>query len=234
MSKPRYEQVGVAMTCRSFAEYKRMFALEESQLGEGRILDIAGGASSFTAEASSRGFRAQAADPLYDMGREAIFEHGRAEIETSTAKLEKLQEHFDWSYYGDPVSHKEGRIASLNAFIADYSAPDAGERYKSGRLPQLPFDDGQFRLVLCSHFLFLYHEQFDYSFHRDAVREMLRVCSPGGEIRIYPVFTLKWDRYPHMDQLMNDLKELGAEAAFIPSGLPFIPGSNELLLIVKK
>ncbi len=47
----RYEQIGVAMTCRSYEEYERMFACDFGGSKLGAILDIAGGASSFTADA---------------------------------------------------------------------------------------------------------------------------------------------------------------------------------------
>jgi hypothetical protein len=59
-----YEQLGVAMTCRSFAEYERMFDLVKSDLQKGSILDIASGASSFTAMARRHGYEAFAVDPL--------------------------------------------------------------------------------------------------------------------------------------------------------------------------
>jgi hypothetical protein len=48
-----YEQVGVAMTCRSFTEYEKMFVLKKEDLDQGSILDIAAGAASFTAAAGA-------------------------------------------------------------------------------------------------------------------------------------------------------------------------------------
>jgi hypothetical protein len=233
MSSQKYEQVGVAMTCRSFAEYGKMFVLDQMLLQDASILDVAGGASSFTAAAAARGMHAQAVDPLYEMNPDTIYSHGIQEIEASTEKLSRVEGAFDWTYYGNLDNHKKLRIQSLQRFIDDYRIHAAKGRYTSALLPHLPFEDGAFSLVLCSHFLFLYHEQFNYEFHLRAVQELLRVCRVGGQVRIYPLRSLQWDRYPHLEMLMDALKGKGFQPSLIPSELPFIPGSSELLCITK-
>lgn len=232
-TKSVYEQAGVAMTCRSYDEYLRMFSLPAELLEAGPILDVAAGASSFVAEASRRGYPASAADPLYAMTKDEIAEHGSREIHVSTEKLGKLKHLFDWSYYGDLGRHRANREASLERFSKDFSARKEEGRYVSAMLPHLPYADGSFALVLCSHFLFLYQEQFDYEFHLRAVKELYRVCRPGGEVRIYPVYSLKWERYAELGRLMEALEVEGAEADLLPSSLPFIPGSSELLRLRK-
>ncbi|CAG7650664.1 class I SAM-dependent methyltransferase [Paenibacillus allorhizosphaerae] len=231
--KQKYEQTGVAMTCRSHEEYVRMFALKMDMAAVGPVLDVSGGASSFVAGLSDQGIQAVAADPLYAKPPEDIYAHGAREIEVSTKKLSKLQEQFDWSFYGSLEQHRAMREQALERFIADYRRDAVKSKYIAAELPRLPFVDDTFGVVLCSHFLFLYHEQFDYTFHSEAVRELLRVCKPGGEVRIYPVYTLGWDRYPHMDRLIHELHERGAKAEFVRSELPFIPGSSELLCVIK-
>ncbi|MEK3909751.1 methylase [Paenibacillus sp. FSL H7-0331] len=233
MSNQRYEQIGVAMTCRSFAEYESMFVLRQLSLQDGPVLDVAGGASSFVAEACARGIQAQAVDPLYDMNPESIYEHGTQEIAASTEKLSRLEGSFDWTYYGSLDNHRKQREQSLQKFIDDYRLQEGTGRYNSARLPQLPFDDEAFSVVLCSHFLFLYHEQFDYEFHLSAVEELLRVCRVGGQVRIYPLRSLQWDVYPHLEQLRAALEKQGFLTELVPSELPFIPGSSELLCITK-
>lgn len=228
----KYEQIGVAVTCRSFGEYVRMFDLEERPLA-GRILDIAGGASSFTADAVAGGLDAYAADPRYALDSEALVGEALEEIAAATAKIEKLAHQFDFSYYGSVANHRANREASLRRFDAHFGQPEEREaRYKAGSLPNLPFAPDSFDRVLCSHFLFLYEEQFDYAFHRDAVLEMMRVCKPGGEIRIYPVMSLGWTPYAHMDELLNDIRGAGGSPEYFTAKLPFIPGST-LGLIVK-
>lgn len=230
MSSKFYEQFGVAMTCRSYDEYVRMFALDSRPVPPGEMLDVAAGASSFAAEANVRGRQVIAVDPLYEMEPAIIARHGEAEIATSTAKLAGLADQLDWTFYGDLDRHRAMRERSLQRFIADFEKYK-GQRYISSRLPELPFADGRFGLVLCSHFLFLYQEQLDDEFHLRAIRELLRVCRRGGEVRIYPLSTLRWTRYPDLESLLEPLAAEGVQMAFARSELPFIPGSTELLVL---
>ncbi|WP_246628303.1 class I SAM-dependent methyltransferase [Paenibacillus oenotherae] len=227
-----YEQIGVAMTCRSFDEYVNMFDLTaEEELQSGPILDIAAGGSSFTASARERGYEATAVDPRYALESIQWIEEARAEIATSTAKLERIKDNFDWTYYGDLSRHQAGREASHQRFAAHIGTAEGRSHYKEGSLPELPFEDGQFSLVLCSHFLFLYGEQFDYGFHEAALLEMMRVCRPGGVIRVYPIMTLQWERYPHLDRVMESIRSHGGTAELYASKLPFIPGADAGLVI---
>ncbi|WP_258171160.1 class I SAM-dependent methyltransferase [Paenibacillus sp. R14(2021)] len=221
-----YEQIGVAVTCRSFEEYVRMFDLQENEL-IGRLLDIAGGASSFTADAAAKGLDAYAADPRFVYDHEQLTNEAKQEIADSSAKLQRLSGKFDLSYYGSMANHRAGREASLQRFAAHYAdASVRAERYLAGKLPNLPFADAQFDVVFCSHFLFLYEEQFDYAFHRHALFEMMRICKPGGCIRIYPVVTLQWKPYTYMEELLQAIRERGGSPGFFRSKLPFIPGSE--------
>jgi len=231
---PSYEQSGVAMTCRTFDEYMKMFALCEEDLIEGPILDVAAGASSFVAEASKLGMTAVAADPLYQLNPDVLSHRGLEEIEESTAKLDRLKEYFDWSYYGSIERHQANRMRSLEMFIEDYRYDSRSGRYIAAVLPELPFADNHFRYVLCSHFLFLYGDQFGADFHLLAMRELLRVCMSGGHILIYPIKTLRWADYDGLPGLVEQLRLEGARVAFIPSRLPFIPGSTEVMSIGKR
>lgn len=231
-STPEYEQQGVAMTCRSYAEYRSMFALDEDKLADGPILDVAAGASSFVAEANRVGIEAFAVDPLYELAPDEVERKGMLEIEESTAKIDRLRDHFDWTYYGDVAKHRANRERSLTQFIADFREHGA-RRYVAACLPNLPFADDRFSLVLCSHFLFLYGEQFDQDFHEQAIRELLRICRPGGRVLIYPLKTLKWDEFPGLSNLIEDLEATGVRVERLPSQLPFIPGSKMFLSLSK-
>ncbi len=228
-----YEQTGVAMTCRSLDEYVRMFDLKAEELRGKPILDVAAGASSFAAEARMLGALASAADPRYAMAPDELVVEAKAEIESSTAKLQRLQEQFDWSYYGTLDQHRAGRLAALERFRQDFADEGAGA-YTAASLPHLPFEDEQFALVLCSHFLFLYGEQFDADFHREAVKELLRVCRKGGTVRIYPLLTLRFRKPPGLDELLEDIRGMGVEAELLPSSLPFIPSSVHYLRLTKR
>ncbi|WP_127586863.1 class I SAM-dependent methyltransferase [Paenibacillus koleovorans] len=233
-----YEQVGVAMTCRTFDEYERMFDLTPSLLTSGPILDVAGGASSFVADAEAKGIDITAADPMYAMSPEDIHAKGAFELNDAYQKLVKLQHQYDWSYYGGLAPYRTAREQSLVKFAAHFAKDRElskgsripSQRYVPAQLPQLPFPDHQFSLVLCSHFLFLYGEQFDEAFHEAALAELVRVCKSDGEARVYPLLTLRWERYPQLDAIMHRLRDnYGIECRLETSRLPFIPGSTQFL-----
>lgn len=234
-----YEQVGVAMTCRSFEEYVAMFQLTEATMSVGPILDVAAGGSSFAAGASAAGYEVKAADPRYEGDHTEWMKEAGEEIAASTAKLEGLADRFDWSYYRSLDNHRAGREKSLAMLRADLEAERSGapgrvSKYIGGRLPHLPFGNDEFGLVLCSHFLFLYAEQFGFDFHVQAVRELLQVCKPGGQVRIYPLISLRWEPYARLDELIAAVEEDGSVKAFVqPAGLPFIPGSEFYLQLLK-
>jgi hypothetical protein len=228
-----YPQEGVAMTCRSFQEYKDMFVLSAELLRSGRILDTAGGASSFTAEAVRRGLQSTAVDPMYSLTLEEMENRGKQEIEESTKKIAQMKDFFLWDYYGDINKHHAGRHKSLQLMLEDYAKEDAGVRYINASLPSLPFKDNSFRLILCSHFLFLYEQQFDAHFHLDALQELIRICQKGGEIRIYPLVNLKRESYSSMQPLIEQLQRLGTTVEQIHTNFCFLPGVSSVLRILK-
>lgn len=230
-----YEQQGVAITCRSFGEYTRMFSLDEKLLHNEVILDIAAGASSFSAEAIVRGNQSYAVDPRFELPPEELQTVVEEEIRVSTQKLDRLKDQFDWSYYGSVEQHQASRVNSSKMFCEHYESDwNKPERvYVHARLPLLPFEDNKFSLILCSHFLFLYESQLDLSFHQASLLEMIRVCRPGGEIRIYPLLTLNFVNYPLLDELINQIISEHIEITYLPSKLPFIPSSSLVLCIRK-
>ncbi|WP_246029215.1 class I SAM-dependent methyltransferase [Paenibacillus humicus] len=231
MGMKPYEQQGVAVTCRSLEEYMAMFGLSGEDLAAGEIADVAGGASSFTADAAARGYRAAAFDPTYGTAVPQWHEAALAEIDASTAKLERLKNQFDWSYYGDLDRHRSGRMAALGRSAADRALPGAEYRYVAASLPELPAADGRFALVVCSHFLFLYAESFGYEFHRRSLLEMMRICAPGGRVLVYPLLSLRWEPNADLELLMEAVAAAGGITELMPSRLPFIPGSDRFLQI---
>lgn len=230
---PAYPQTGVASTCRSYEEYERMFGIEADKLLGGKVLDVAGGASSFTSHLCERGIDAFAADPFYEGDRQSIVAAAAKEIDTSSAKIAAMTHVYDWSYYGSPERHRRMREASLEAFGDHFLSEAGGGKYLAASLPHLPFANDMFSLVVCSHFLFLYADQFGEAFHEEALRELLRVAAPGGEVRIYPLVTLAWEPVPYLERLLRALDAI-AEASFIPCSLPFVPRASRVLSLRKR
>lgn len=232
VSKEAYPQAGVASTSRSYEEYTAMFALTEDELGAGPVLDIAGGGSSFTATLHERGIDACAADPLYGNLTDEVLAVAAREIDVSSTKIAERAGVFDWGFYGTPEKHRSIREQSLALFAEDFRRPDAAERYVAASLPNLPFADNTFSLVLCSHFLFLYADQFNEAFHEAAIREMLRVLRPGGQLGIYPLITLQWKEIDYLPALLARLAPIAAHRR-VPSRLPFIPVESDVLKLEK-
>ncbi|MBB6735074.1 class I SAM-dependent methyltransferase [Cohnella zeiphila] len=230
---PEYPQTGVASTCRSYREYLAMFGLQEADLRRGAVLDVAGGASSFTARLRAMGIEAFAADPFYGGDREAVVENARREAEAAEAKIEALKEIYDWSFYGSPEGHRIMRKEACEEFAGHFLSEEGTGRYVAASVPRLPFADGFFRTVVCSHFLFLYGDRFDLAFHRDAVAEMLRVTAPGGEVRVYPLVTLQWEESSFVGAIMAEMEETAA-ASLVPGSLPFIPVKSPVLVLRKR
>lgn len=71
-------------------------------------------------------------------------------------------------------------------------------------------------------------------FHLEACRELLRICRPGGEVRIYPLLDLSFKGYLGLDTLIQELEDSGASVRMMESRLAFIPGSKDLLCLTKK
>jgi len=228
-----YEQVGVAMTCRSYGEYEKMFLLEDDFLKKGKILDVAAGASSFVAEANERGYDAVAVDPLYDLTVEQMTLHGQKEMKEATKKLAKNMSSFSWDSYKDLEEHDTIREDSFKLFLNHYKENSIKKRFITGNLPNLPYDDETFSLVLCNHFLFLYQEQFDLEFHLQAIREMIRVTKKGGMIRIYPLVGFKNERYPYLNELAETLNDKNTVVKTADTRFRFVPAATELLTINK-
>jgi ubiquinone/menaquinone biosynthesis C-methylase UbiE len=112
--------------------------------------------------------------------------------------------------------------------LEDYPAGLNEGRYLQAALPSLPFDDRSFDLALCSHFLFLYSEQFSLEFHLEAIRELCRVAR---EVRIFPLLELGAITLRHLDPLIGQLETEGCSLEAIPVNYEFQKGGNKMLKV---
>lgn len=182
-STPDPDNVGdYLISARSFEEYVAMFDLGPSQL-RGSILDCPGGGSGFTAGACARGADAYAADPAYVTGPDALAQLVIAETHRGTAHSVAGSERYNWDFHGGPAGHRAMRQASAEVFAAHRR--DNPARYVPAQLPDLPFADRQFDLVLCSHLLFTYADRLDHAFHLAALTQLHRVAR--GQVRVFPL-----------------------------------------------
>lgn len=212
---------------RSFDEYRRMFAMTEADLA-GRVLGCADGPASFNAEAAARGVRVVSCDPLYQCDATAI----RARIDAAAPEvLEQTRRHADEFLWTDVRSVDELRrlrLGAMSAFLRDFQTPASRTRYVAGALPLLPFAADSFDLAVVSHFLFLYSDHFDESFHTDAVVELARVAR---EVRIFPLVMLGGRPSPHLQPLMRSLGSRGCEARVETVPYEFQRGANQMLRV---
>ncbi len=204
-----------------------MFALSDHDLTS-RILDCPGGAASFTAEAGARGFDVTAVDPEYGVDRGKLAELALSENEHKHANLVERASDFVWTWFEDPGQFTRLRSESARRFGADLTARP--ERYVEGSLPDLPFPDRSFDLVLSSHLLFSYGRQLDEEFHREALLELVRLSR--REVRLYPLFQhTDFTRYPWLDRTREFLADCGVPSRVERVEYAFDPGDEEMLVL---
>jgi len=213
---------------RSFDEYRRMFALTETDLHR-RMLGCGDGPASFNAEAVRRGHRVVSCDPVYRFGRLQIQERIAATCDQVLAQTRLNAHEFVW---GEGIRNVEelgqARMAAMRTFMEDFESGKQAGRYVDAELPNLPFEDGAFDLALCSHFLFLYSEQLGEAFHHAALREMCRVAA---EVRVFPLLALGSERSPFVDSCVDDLTRVGYHVTIERVPYEFQRGGNEMMRV---
>ena len=216
----------LVVTPRPLSEYRDMFLLTDEELVAGPILDCPGGASPFGAQVRSRGGSVVSVDPTYVLSPEELADRVAEDIEHASRWMSAHPANFDWSYMGTPRSFTRSFELAAELFLADYR-PDSC-RYVAASLPTLPFDDGAFRLSLCSHLLFCYPEYLTYADHLTGLLELVRVTS--DEVRIYPLVDTSGAGYPWMDALRADLAEYGVATEVRRARSHYVIGTDSLLV----
>jgi SAM-dependent methyltransferase len=216
------------VTARPLAEYRAMFALDDAD-ASGRVLDCPGGASSFTAEVCAGGGEAVAVDPVYAYS-EGLAELALSEVRRGNRYVVDHPREYVWSFFTDPADHLRRRDAAVGRFAADLAAWPG--RYVAGALPDLPFADRSFDLVLSSHLMFSYADRLDARFHLTAIVELVRVCR--REARIFPLVGMQARRYPGLPALVGALAARGIGARVSPVRYEFQRGGREMLVCARR
>ncbi|MEV7597031.1 methyltransferase domain-containing protein [Kitasatospora sp. NPDC089797] len=217
------------VSARSFAEYRAMFALTDGDLGPGRrILDCPAGAASFVAEAGRRGIDAVAADREYAVHREELGLLVERETGFKRDRLARETADFARSWYNGADDLVRRWSAGARLFRADIAARP--ERYVAAALPELPFADGSFDLVLSSHLVFSYANRLGGEFQRDALLELARVAR--REVRVFPLVVYDTgERYPGLERLREELAGAGIGSRVEQVAYEFQPGADEMLVL---
>ena len=212
---------------RSFDEYRRMFNLTEADLSR-RILGCADGPASFNAHMSRRGYRVISCDPLYQFTADQIRARIDATYQNVIEQTRRNQDKFVWQVI--PSLDELGRIrmAAMDDFLDDYDQGMADGRYVPAELPTLPFSPDSFDLALCSHFLFLYSDNFSLDFHQQSIKAMCRVAK---EVRIFPLLTYNADPSPYVEPLIENLAKAGHQVSIESVPYEFQRGGDQMMRI---
>ncbi|NHC16147.1 class I SAM-dependent methyltransferase [Motilibacter sp. E257] len=213
-------------------EYLAMLALSPADLTGCRVLDCPGGASSFTAEACALGADAVAADPAYAMAPGDLAVRALDDARRSSDYVSAHADRYEWGLFGTPEAHFAARVAAVGRFAWDVRSHPG--RYVPASLPELPFADEEFDVVLSSHLLFAYGDRLDGAFHRDALRELLRVCRPGGSVRLYPLLEYAGAALDGLPALVRELGGDGVDATLVPVSYRFLRGADTALVLRKR
>lgn len=227
VEKRKQELERIIFIGRTFEEYMKMFDLGLQELKGRNILDCPAGACSFTAIGSKQGLNITACDIAYDHPPDDLECKGLQDTEHAMETMERAKDIFIWDFYEDVQGLGKHRHQALHDCVKDMR--EMPGRYIAATLPVLPFEDNQFDLVLSAHFLFMYGDRLDYVFHKNTIRELLRVTS--GELRIFPLVDLTGTRYEHLDQLVAELQEEGLQIRERNVPYEFLRNANSMLCI---
>ena len=212
---------------RSFKEYQAMFSLSAEDLGS-RILGCGDGPASFNAELTKVGGSIVSLDPIYQFSREQI--HSRIDriYPEVLSQVAKNRDDFIWDSIANVDELGRVRMQAMESFLNDYEQGKMSGRYKEGQLPVLPFNNAEFDLALCSHYLFLYSNHVDQAQHFESIKELCRVAH---EVRIYPLLALDGKKSKHLESVINLLKTNGLDVSLQAVNYQFQKGATEMLVI---
>jgi hypothetical protein len=211
---------------RSFDEYVAMFALSGLDL-QRRILGCGDGPAAFNARLTRQGGRVWSVDPLYRFGADDVRQRIAATYEDVMDQTRKNKHEFLWTSIGSVEELGRIRMAAMEEFLSDFPQGKEQGRYVDGELPQLPFDDREFDLAVCSHLLFLYSEQLSEDFHAASIQELCRVAD---EVRIFPLLELGASKSRHLPAMIDRLRVLGYSVTIVPVAYEFQRGGNQMMI----
>lgn len=255
VAPPELERPSISFHGRSLDNYVRFFALDTDALRGQAVLDVGSGPSSFVAEACRRGADAVAVDPIYGVGPQALASRMRLDDERELAQMRTRPRSLEaggrtsppgarWPHPPNASAARSranfssfdeaepDRRAAAQRFLADYEAHFTHGRYVGAALPQLPFLDRAFDLVLCAHLLFTRAKRFDFAWHLAACRELARVSA--GEVRIHPLSGAGGRRHPELARLRRELRTQGVRSEVVPVSGEFRAGHRSMLVLNRK
>lgn len=240
--KQKFQLEKVYFFGRTFDEYIQMFNLNLLQMKHQRILDCAAGPASFAAEANWKGLDVVACDPMYDKDSEEVVRIAQNDIECAMHEAARCRDRFCRDNEQEDIEFTAQKLRALLHFAQDYQCESSRDRYVQAFLPNLPFQNDEFDMALCSYLLFFYSDirdggvmpnnKLDYDFHLHSVRELLRVVKK--EVRIFPLVSPNSVQHPYLIRLLDDLSKMNVNCDIVPTEFKDVVNGNEMLVIRKK
>lgn len=225
-----YKLENVVPWGRNLNEYIKMFNLTSKEL-QLKILDCAGGPASFNVEMTKQGYSVISSDPIYQFSVVEITQRIQETAQKIVEGTQATRDAFVWEDIQSPEHLKEVRMAAMAKFLEDLPTGIQQGRYITSELPTLPFDNNQFELALCSHFLFTYSDLLSEEFHLASIQELCRVAT---EVRIFPLlnsFSAEVSELVPLVRKSLSLQGYNLEIKQVP--YEFQKGGNQMLKIWK-
>ncbi|MDJ0705493.1 MAG: class I SAM-dependent methyltransferase [Leptolyngbyaceae cyanobacterium MO_188.B28] len=212
---------------RSLAEYIEMFSLTESDLKKS-ILGCGDGPASFNAELTALNGNVVSIDPTYQfdgLSLQSRISEVYAEI---MPQMYKNQDKYIWESIASVEELGRTRMDAMQKFISDYEIGKKSGRYIHESLPELSFENNQFDLALCSHYLFLYSDHVSLEEHIASINELCRVAR---EVRIYPLLSLNGEISPHLKEVLSSLHNSAFITSLVDVKYQFQKGATQMLVV---
>ncbi|MGQ4646072.1 SAM-dependent methyltransferase [Lyngbya aestuarii] len=214
---------------RSLKEYVGMFALTTDNF-KVKILDCAGGPASFNTEMTRQGYQVISCDPIYQFRANEIAQRIQETYQTVVDGVKANRENYNWQNAQSPEQLGQIRMLAMQQFLEDLPLGIQQERYINGELPVLPFQNSQFELALCSHFLFTYSDLLSQKFHLASILELCRVAD---EVRIFPLLNISGEPSLLLPWVMSELEAQNYRVEIKQVPYEFQKGGNQMLRVWK-
>lgn len=212
---------------RSYDEYVEMFSLTKADLDRS-ILCCADGPAGFNSIMAKNGSKIISVDPLYHFSGKEIEKRIADTYQDVINRTGQNKDKFLWTKIKNVEKLGKIRMSAMKEFLGDYEKGKIEKRYIPAELPVLPFENKQFDLSLCSHFLFLYTDNLSLEFHRLSIQEMCRV---SNEVRIFPLLDINAVTSPYLVKVKDELEEQGYSVNEVLVNYEFQRGGNRMLKI---
>lgn len=212
---------------RSLDEYKDIFSLTEADLNKS-ILGCGDGPASFNAELTAHGGNVVSIDPTYEFDAAALKIRISQVYDEIMSKMHINKDKYLWETIPSVDALGEIRMNAMNTFMSDYDKGKKSGRYLNESLPKLSFNNNQFDIALCSHYLFLYSAHVNLEQHIESIIELSRVAK---EVRIYPLLSLNGEKSPHLKAVISALNNLKLTTSVVEVKYQFQKGATQMLVV---